>query len=166
MRRRHKILLKGWRQTKKGQSGNLFILICRVRLENIKCKWNGFLLVSQIGKYPLPVYFFPRGVLPNKEVGGLGPHITFGGKIWGKVRPSSPTKRKNLGSSVTTRLKSWEKVPILGSYLKFREQNLAYLSFIFLEAKFGAPTRISEAKFRAKPTDLLIWKYPPGLFSL
>ena len=30
-------------------------------------------------------------------------------KIWGKVRPSSPNKRKNLGSSVTTRCKSWEK---------------------------------------------------------
>ena len=69
-----------------------------------------------------------------------------------KVRPSSQNKRKNLGSSVTKRCKSWEKVPILGSYLKFRGQNLGYLSFIFLEAKFGAPTRISEAKFGAKPS--------------
>ena len=109
-----------------------------------------------------------RGVLPNKEVGGggLGPHIKFGGKIWGKVRPSSQNKRKNLGSSVTTRRKSWEKVPILGSYLKFREQNLGYLSFIVLEAKFGAPTRISEAKFGANPPpNLLTWKYPPGLLN-
>ena len=93
----------------------------------------------------------PRGVLPNKEVRGLGPHIKFGGKIWGKVRPSLQNKRKNLESSVTKRSKSWEKVPILGSYLKFRGQNLAYLSFILLEAKFGAPTRISETKFGAKP---------------
>ena len=38
--------------------------------------------------------FFTQGVLPNKEVGGLGPHIKFGGKIWGKVRPSSPNERK------------------------------------------------------------------------
>ena len=59
-------------------------------------------------------------VLPSKEVRGLGPHIKFGGKLWGKVRPSSPNKRKNFGSSVTTRRRSWEKVPILGSYLKFR----------------------------------------------
>ena len=101
------------------------------------------------------------GVLPNKEVGGLGSHITFGGKIWGKIRPSSPNKRKSLGSSVTTRRKNWGKVPILGSYLKFRGQNLGYLSFIFLEAKFGAPTRILEAKFGVKPPDLLIWKYLP-----
>ena len=107
----------------------------------------------------------PGEVLPNKEVGGgggrggeLGPHIKFGGKIWDKFRPSSPTKRKNLGSSVTTRRKSWEKVPILASYLKFRGQNLGYLSFIFLEAKFGAPTRISEAKFGAKPD----MEVPPG----
>ena len=97
------------------------------------------------------VHCNPREVLPNKEVGGLGPHIKFGGKIWGNVRPSSPYKRKNLGRSVTTRRKSWGKVPILGSYLKFRGQNLGYFSFIFLEAKFVAPTRISEAKFGAKP---------------
>ena len=92
----------------------------------------------------------PRGYFQiRRSGGGLGPHVKFGGKIWGKVRPSSPNKRKNLGSSVTTRRKSWEKVPILGSYLKFRGQNLGYLSFILLEAKFGAPTRISEAKFGA-----------------
>ena len=95
-------------------------------------------------------------------MGGLEPHIKFGGKIWGKVRPSSPNKRKNFGSSVNTRRKSWEKVPILGSYLKFRGQNSGYLSLIFLEAKFGALTRISKANFGAKPPDLLIWKYPPG----
>ena len=41
--------------------------------------------------------------------GGLGPHIKFGGKIWGKVQPNLTNKRKNLGSSVTTRRKSWEK---------------------------------------------------------
>ena len=46
--------------------------------------------------------------------GGLGPHIKFGGKIWGKVQPSSLNKRKNVDSFVTTRRKSWEKVPILG----------------------------------------------------
>ena len=84
--------------------------------------------------------------------GGLGPHIKFGGKIWGTVQPNSPKKRKNLGSSVTTRRKSWETdIPILGSYPKFRGQNLGCLSLIFLEAKFGAPTRISEANFGAKP---------------
>ena len=107
------------------------------------------------------IFFIPNSLFvafqsPNKEVGGLGPHIKFGGKIWGKVLPSSPNKRKNLGSSVTTRRKRWEKVPILGSYLKFRGQNLGYLSLIFLEAKFGAPTRISEAKFGANPPDLQI----------
>ena len=38
----------------------------------------------------------------------------FGGKIWGKVRPSSQNKRKNLGSSVTKRRKSWEKYQFWG----------------------------------------------------
>ena len=101
-----------------------------------------------------------RGVLPNKEVGRLDlTLIKFGGKICGKVWLSSPNKRKKLGSFVTTRCKSWEKVPILGSYLNFRGQNVGHLSFIFLEAKFGAPTRISEAKFGAKPPP------PPPLTS-
>ena len=104
----------------------------------------------------------PQGVLPYQEVGGggLGPHIKFGGKIRGKAQPNLPNKRKSEGSSVTTRRKSWEKILILGSYLKFRGQNLGYLLPILLEAKFGAPTRILEAKFGTKLPDLLIWKYP------
>ena len=98
---------------------------------------------------------------------GLGPHIKFGGKIWGKVRPGSPNKRKKLGSSVTTRRKSWERIQILGTYLNFRGQNLGYLSLLFLEAKFGAPTRISEANFRAKPSrppniEVLSWEMGSG----
>ena len=40
---------------------------------------------------------------------GLGPHIKFEGKIWGKFQPNLPNTRKNLGSSVTTRRKIWEK---------------------------------------------------------
>ena len=72
----------------------------------------------------------PGGVLPNKEVRGLGPHIRFGGKIWGKVRPSSQNRRKNLGSSVTKRRKIWGICHIyfwrqnLGLQHKFQRQNL------------------------------------------
>ena len=44
----------------------------------------------------------------------------------------------------------------LGLYLKFKGQNLGYLSPIFFEGKFWAPTGISEANFVAKPPDLLI----------
>ena len=71
-----------------------------------------------------------------------------------EIKRSSHHKTQKLGKS-----------PNLGSYLKFTGQDLGYLSFIFLEAKFGAPTRISEAKFGAKPPSLLIWKYPPGIFA-
>ena len=63
---------------------------------------------------------------------------------------------------VITRRISWGKIAILESNLKFRGQNLGYLSPTFLEAKFGAPTKISEANFRAKLPALLIWKYPLG----
>ena len=73
--------------------------------------------------------------------GELGPHIKFGGKIWGKIQPSSQNTRR---SSVTTRRKSWEK------NLNFRVKSEIQ------GAKFGAPTRISETK----PSDLPIWKYP------
>ena len=75
-----------------------------------------------------------QGVLPNKEVGGLD----LTSSLEAKFGARSGLVHKIRGTT-------------LGSYLKFRGQNLGYLSFIFLEAKFGAPTRISEAKFGAKP---------------
>ena len=143
----------------------MFVLSGRVELTvmhgGVKNNYEHNVVVMNL---PLCPQTAPGGYFQIRRSWGgrLGPHIKFGGKIWGKVRPSSQNRRKNLGSSVTKRRKSWGKVPILGSYLKFRGQNLGYLSFIFLEAKFGAPTRISEAKFGAKPPDLLIWKYPPG----
>ena len=126
------------------------------------------------------VYVFSQNLLPGgyfqiRMSGGLGPHIRFGCKIWGKVRPSSQNKRKNLESSVTKRHKSWGKVSILGSYLKFRGQNLGYLSFIFLEAELGLQQEFQrqnlglQQEFQRQtlepsppPPDLLIWKYPPG----
>ena len=51
-------------------------------------------------------------------------------------------KEKTWEVLLITRHSSWGKIPILGSNLKFRGQNLGYLSPIFLEAKFGAPIRI------------------------
>ena len=63
---------------------------------------------------------------------------------------------------------SWRSsTQILGSYLKFKGQSVGYFSPIFLVAKFGAPTRISEANFGGKfcgqappqPPDMEV---PPG----
>ena len=54
---------------------------------------------------------------------------------------------------------------ILGSYMKLKRQNLGYLSPIILEAKFEALTGISEENFRAKPPDLLKWKYSLGRYQ-
>ena len=51
--------------------------------------------------------------------------------MWGKIQPSSPNKGTNLGSCVTTRRKSWERVPILGSYLKLKGQNLGYSCHLY-----------------------------------
>ena len=56
-----------------------------------------------------------------------------------------------------------KKSQFLGSYLEFRGQNMEYLSLIFLEAKFGAPTRISEANSEAKPPRPPDTEVPPGL---
>ena len=44
------------------------------------------------------------------------PDIKFSCKIWGKVQSSSPNKRKNLGSSVTTIRKYWERITALGAF--------------------------------------------------
>ena len=46
----------------------------------------------------LALHLKPRGVNfisgGGGRGGGLGPHIKFGGKIWGKVQPNSPDERK------------------------------------------------------------------------
>ena len=75
-----------------------------------------------------------------------------------KFGARSPNKKKNLGGCGTTRGKNWDRIlgkrsttPIFGSYLKFKAQNLGYMSPMFLEAKFEALARIFEAKFWAKP---------------
>ena len=86
----------------------------------------------------------------------LFPHIKLGGKMWGKIQPNSSNKRKNLGKFCHKKMEKLGKILILGSHLKFRQQNLGYLLPILLEAKFGALTRTSEASFGAKPPNLLI----------
>ena len=71
------------------------------------------------------------------------------GKIWDVLSPKD--------AKVGEKSQFWGHI-----YPKFRGQNLGYLSFLFLEAKFGAPTRTSEQNLRPSPPDLLIWKYPLG----
>ena len=60
-----------------------------------------------------------------------------------------------MGSSGTTykRQKLQQNPRILGSYLKFKGQNLGYLSPIFLETTFGDRMQISEANFGVKLPD-------------
>ena len=100
----------------------------------------------------------PRGVLPYQEVGGgggLGPGIEFRGKIWGKVQSSSQNKRKNLGSSVTTRRKNWERITILGAFVVISEIQRAKfgVSVIYI---FGGKIWGSNMNFRGK-----IWGQAP-----
>ena len=97
---------------------------------------------------------YHRGVLSYQEVGGGGGGLDLTSSLEAKFGARS-------GQGHQLRGKTWEvllpedakvgkKIPILGLYLTFRGQHLGYLSLIFLEAKFGAPTRISEANFGAK----------------
>ena len=48
-----------------------------------------------ISKYVTKVNTLQGEYFQIRRRGGLGPHIKFGGKIWGKVRPSSQNKRKS-----------------------------------------------------------------------
>ena len=109
------------------------------------------------------------GVLPYQEVGGggggLGPHIKFGAKIWGKVQSSLLNKRKNLGSSVTTRRKSWEKNPNFGIISEIQRAKFG----VFVTYIFGGKIWGSNKNFGGKfwgqtppPPDVPIWKYPHG----
>ena len=87
----------------------------------------------------------PGGVLPNKEVGGFVPHVKFGGKIWGKVRPSSPNKRKSLGSSVTIRRKRLEKSQFWGHIVNSDGKIWVFVTYIF-----GGKIWDSNKNFRGK----------------
>ena len=98
---------------------------------------------------------WPREVLPYQEVGGLGPGIEFRGKIWGKVQSSSPNKRKNLGSSVTTRRKNWERITILGAFGVISEIQRAKFG-VTVTYIFGGKIWGSDMNFRDK-----IWGQAP-----
>ena len=101
--------------------------------------------------------------------GGLGPGIEFRGKIWGKVQSSSPNKKKNLGSSVTTRRKNWERISILGTFWVISEIQRAKFG-VSVTYIFGGKIWGTDMNFRGKiwdqPPDLLVWKYPLWDFSL
>ena len=100
----------------------------------------------------------------GREGGGLGPGIEFGGKIWGKDQSSSPNKRKNLGSSIITTRKNWERITILGAFGVISEIQRAKFG-VSVTYIFGGKIWGSDMNFRGKmwgqAPDLLIWKYPP-----
>ena len=89
------------------------------------------------------------GYFHIRRSGRLGPGIDFRGKIWGKVQSSSPNKRKNLESFVTTRCKNWEGITILGAFGIISEIQRAKLgvsaTYIFRGKIWG-----SDMNFRGK----------------
>ena len=108
------------------------------------------------------------GYFDIRRSGGLGPGIEFIGKIWGKVQSSSPNKRKNLGSSVTTRRKNWERITILGAFGVISEIQRAKFG-VSVTYIFGGKIWGSDMKFRGKiwghaPPTPLYGSTPSGLF--
>ena len=88
----------------------------------------------------------------------FGQHHQIMGKIW-EVLVLQKTKIGTESREYNAHENSQRSTTrILGSYLKFKGQNLEYLSRIFLEAKFGA------LKFGAKPARPLNVEvpYPSG----
>ena len=82
----------------------------------------------------------PGRVLPYQEVGGASSlEAKFGARfsqvhqIRGKIRGVLLLQDAKTGKES----QFWRHLEL---YLKFKGQNLRYLSHIFLEAKFGAPT--------------------------
>ena len=78
---------------------------------------------------------------------------------WSKVQPGSLNKRKNVGSFVTTRCKSWEKVPILGLSEIQSAKIGVYLTYMFGCKLLGCNKHFRD-KFDAKPPNLLKWISP------
>ena len=100
-----------------------------------------------------PVTKTPGGVLPYQDVGGGGAWTwhRVRGRIWGKVQSSSPNKRKNLGSSVTTRRKNWERIAILGTFGVISEIQRAKFE-VSVTYIFGGKIWGSDMNFRGTKT--------------
>ena len=101
----------------------------------------------------------------------FGPDIKFRGKIWGKIQPSSPNIRKNVGSSVTTRRKSWERIAILEIFGVISEVQRAkfevFVTYIFGGKIWGSDTN-SRGKFwgQGSPPRPPNMEVPPGFIIL
>ena len=106
------------------------------------------------------------GVLPNKEVRGAcrltsGLEAKFGvrsgqvhkirGKIWEVLSP----KDTKVG----------KKYQFWGQYLKFRGQNLGYLSFIFLKANLGLQQEFQRQNLGPSPPRPPNMEVPPWEFT-
>ena len=83
-----------------------------------------------------------------------------------KFGARSPNKKQNLGGCGTTRGKNWDRnlgkrftTLILGSYLKFKGQNLGNMSW---RQNLGFWHEFQRQSLGPSPPDLLIMKSPPG----
>ena len=104
----------------------------------------------------------PGGYFHIKRSGGLDLTSSLEAKFGARSGHVHQIRGKPWEVLLPQDTKVGEKIPLLGSYMKFRGQNLGCLSLIFMEAKFGTSTKIAEANFWAKPPKLLTWKYPLG----
>ena len=83
---------------------------------------------------------------------GLGPHIKFGGKLWGKARSGQVHKKgKRTWEVLLPQDAKVGKNPNFGVISEIQRAKFGVFVTFILEAKFGTPTRISEANFGAKP---------------
>ena len=149
-----------------GTNARSFNLAQKVLTWSSRCNFTSrfmFCLFFILYMYSARIYS-QGGVLPNKEVRGAcrltsGLEAKFGvrsgqvhkirGKIWEVLSP----KDTKVG----------KKYQFWGQYLKFRGQNLGYLSFIFSEGNLGLQQEFQRQNLGpSPPPDLLIWKYPPG----
>ena len=105
----------------------------------------------------------PRGYFQIRRSGGGGGGLDLTSSLQANFGARSGQVHQIRGKTCEVLspqdTKSFEKVPILESYLKFRGQNLGYI--------FGEKIWSSNKNFRGKfwgqaPPDLLIWKYPLG----
>ena len=88
---------------------------------------------------------------------------------FGQGQPSSPNKRKNLGTFVITRRKSWEKIPILGPNLKFRGQNSGICHLNFWRQNLGPQQEFQSQILGPSPSTSLYgsthWGFRMGIYE-
>ena len=123
-------------------------------------------LVFTWENFELTFSIFPRRYFHIRRSGGLAPHIKFGGKIWAIVQPISPLRGKTWEVLLPQDAKVGKKSQFCGHIRNSEGKIWGICLLYFWRQNLGLQHEFQRQILGpSPPRDLLIWKYPPEVFS-